>query len=136
MTFTIDITAELEARLLEEAAQQGLAPQDYIVQRLQDQLQRSPTPTPPCLPKEEAQLLQKINQGLPQATWQHYHQLLEKRRAETLASDEKQILISLSDQIEEANSRRMEHLVHLAQLRHTSLTNLMEQLGIKAPADG
>ena len=47
MTLTIDITAELEARILEEAAQQGLAPQDYIVQRLQDQLQLSPTPTPP-----------------------------------------------------------------------------------------
>lgn len=82
---------------------------------------------------DETTLLQKINQGLPLATWQRYHELVAKRRAETPTPEEHAGLIALSNQIEEAHARRMEYLVELARLRQISLEALMEQLGIKTP---
>jgi hypothetical protein len=85
----------------------------------------------PCLREDEAHLLQQINQGLPQETWQRYHELIDKRRAESLTPDEHATLIALSDQIEELNARRVGYLVELARLRQTPLEALMQQLGIQ-----
>ena len=47
----------------------------------------------PCLPKEEAGLLEKINQGLSPEAQQRYDELTAKRRAETLTSEEHQELL-------------------------------------------
>jgi len=47
----------------------------------------------PSLPKEEAKLLQKINQGLPPDVQQRYDKLTAKRRAETLTPEEHQELL-------------------------------------------
>ncbi len=88
---------------------------------------------PPHLPETEADLLQKINQGLSPELWQRYHDLIDKRRAETLTPNEQADLIALSDQIEEANAQRIGWLIELARLRQTTLEVLMEQLGIRAP---
>jgi pantothenate kinase len=67
---------------------------------------------------------------LSQNTWQRYHHLIDKREAETLTASEQTELITISDQIEMANARRMESLVKLAQLRQTSLEELMSRLGL------
>ena len=88
----------------------------------------------PNLPQSEAELLQKINLGWSEERWQRYRALIVKRRAETLTVDEQPELIALSDQIEQANARRMAHLIELAKLRHTSLEALMSELGIQSPA--
>jgi hypothetical protein len=133
MLLTINITPELEAQLRDEAAKEGLDANAYIVHTLEERLRPSQDHRPPHLPEAEAYLLQQINQGLPQEMWQRYHELLDKRRAEILTPDEQAALIALSDQIEDANAHRIEHLVELARLRQTSLGTLMQQLGIEAP---
>lgn len=132
MLLTIHITPELEAQLRDEAAKEGLDANAYIVHTLEERLRPSQNRRPPHLPEAEAHLLQQINQGLPQEMWQHYHELLDKRHAEILTPDEQTALIALSDQIEDANAHRIEHLVELARLRQTSLGTLMQQLGIEA----
>ena len=76
-------------------------------------------------------MLQKINQGLPEATWQEYQFLIAKRRAESLTPEEHTRLIALSDTIEEAHVERMTLLAELARRRQTPLKMLMGQLGIK-----
>jgi hypothetical protein len=81
----------------------------------------------------ETELLQQINLGLSQETWQQYHQLIAKRRSETLLPVEQETLIRITDEIEITNARRMSALVKLAQYRETSLETLMDELGIKAP---
>jgi hypothetical protein len=43
-------------------------------------------------------------------------------------------LVDIADQIELANARRIAALIQLAQLRHTSLEELMDQLGIQPPS--
>jgi wyosine [tRNA(Phe)-imidazoG37] synthetase (radical SAM superfamily) len=86
------------------------------------------------LSSHETELLREINRGLSQEDWQRYHELVAKRRAETLTPEEQTALIALTDQIEEANVRRIERLIELARLRNTSLEALMDKLGITAPA--
>lgn len=88
----------------------------------------------PSLPQVEAELLLKINQGVPPEVQKRYEELIAKRQAETLAPDEYDELLRLTDQIENLEARRMEYLAELARLRKTSLTALMETLGIRTPA--
>ena len=89
----------------------------------------------PCLSKDEAALLQKINQGLPPDVQHQYDTLMEKLQEETLTSDEHQELITLNDQIEESDAKRVKNLATLAQLRNVSITALMKDLGIHSPSN-
>jgi hypothetical protein len=83
------------------------------------------------LPAEEAQLLDKINQGIPPELRVQYQVLRAKREAENLTEFEYDTLIQLSNQIEQLGAQRLEALANLAQLREVSLSQLMETLGIQ-----
>jgi len=85
----------------------------------------------PSVSQAEAELLLKINQGLPPEVQKRYDALVAKRRAESLTSNEYNELMRLTDQIENLEARRVEYLAELARLRQTSLTELMEDLGIR-----
>ena len=84
------------------------------------------------LPANEATLLLKINQGFSDDWWEHYQELLEKRRDETLTKVEHRELLRLTDQIEQREAKRMQALVQLAKLRQRSLRGLMKELGLTA----
>jgi len=129
---TIDITNELESRIRQRAAQQGLDVTEYVSRTLQEDLRGAEISETRHLSAEESRLLQEINLGLPDETWHRYGELIRKRSAETLTAAEQAELINISDQIEELDARRAERLVELARVRKTSLAALMEQLGIKA----
>jgi hypothetical protein len=132
MVLMIELPPELEARLRQEAARAGQKPDSLGRDALEHWLGQA-QPRAGALPRSEADLLLVINQGLAPELWQRYHELIAKRRAETLTPDEQAHLIELSDQIEQANSRRMEALIELASLRQIPLEALMDQLGIKSP---
>jgi hypothetical protein len=82
-------------------------------------------------PEVESQLLLKINQGIPANLQSQYQVLRQKQEAETLTETERQVLVQLSNQIEQIGAQRLEALASLAQLRQVSLLNLMETLGIQ-----
>lgn len=84
-----------------------------------------------ALPEREAELLMKINQGLPSATQQRLNDLIEKRRAETISAKELRELKKLTDQIETSDANRLELLTELARLRNVPLRKLIKQLGLK-----
>ena len=83
------------------------------------------------LPKIEAELLIKINQGMSDDIQNYYEKLIAKRESETLTENEHEELLSLSKQIEKLQAQRIEYLAELARLRGISLTTLMESLGIQ-----
>jgi hypothetical protein len=56
-------------------------------------------------------MLLQINQSLSGITWAWYHELVAKRKAETLTKNEQQELFDLTDQIEIANAQRISYLV-------------------------
>jgi hypothetical protein len=85
----------------------------------------------PVLPAEEAQLLLKINQGIPADLLANYQVLRKKREAETLVDAEYDSLIQLSNEIEQIGVQRLEALARLAQLRQVSILDLMATLGIQ-----
>jgi hypothetical protein len=133
MELTINISPELAASLRDEAERRGLDPSDYIVTTLEERIVRT-NHNLLKLKFDEADLLRKINEGVDTNTWQRYHELVAKRRAETLTEDEQRELIAYSDRIEEANARRMECLATLADLRRTTLDALRRELGITPPS--
>jgi hypothetical protein len=121
---TLNLPTEIAQRLQTEAAKQGLDPDRFILNTLQERLQ--PHTTAPT----EPQLLQQINLGLPPETWQQYHQLIDKRQAETLTPEEHTQLINISTHLETLNVQRIQALIQLATLRQQPLPELMESLGI------
>ena len=78
------------------------------------------------LSKSESELLIKINQQIPVATNQRYAELISKRRAETLTSDEYAELVALGERVEQLETQRIEALAELARLRKTTLTAVMK----------
>ena len=88
----------------------------------------------PVLSEAESELLMKINQGVPADLQHRYDELISKRRAATLTPDEYDELLLLTDRVEQVDVERLECLIELARLRNTSLTALMQKLGINPPA--
>jgi len=84
----------------------------------------------PGLPRDESELLLKINEGMPPDIQARYNDLIAKRQDETLTPDEYKELLRLTQQVEKLEVRRVEYLAELARLRRMSLTALMENLGI------
>jgi hypothetical protein len=87
----------------------------------------------PGLPHAESELLLKINEGIPSDIQKRYNELIAKRQAEQLTTDEYAELLQLTQQVEKFETQRVEYLAELARLRGTSLTALMENLGIRPP---
>lgn len=136
MTITIEVAPELESQIKQATAKVGLTPDAYILESVTQRLQS--TKHRPSgvkrLVKREATLLQKINQSLSQIQWQRYRDLISKRQAESLTSEEQAELIALSDQLEEANAERITYVAQLATLRKTTVPALMKELGLKPAA--
>ena len=141
MPVTIELSPELESRLRHEAARLGLQPEAYIAKALEQYVRgdgaggdapRPPTaqPGPNGLSAEEADLLQRINLGLPADFWAGYRHLLRRRDEGVLTPEEQTSLVAMSDKVEEANARRMTHLAKLARLRGVTLEALMRTLGV------
>jgi hypothetical protein len=127
-------TIQIAADQLLEAARQ-LPPSEFnqLLERLlawRGQLMNAA----PRLSAAETALLLKINQGFAPAPQQRYDELLEKRDARTLAPEEYQELLDLTDQVEAFNVERVQALADLARLRQVSLPEVMQQLGLDTPA--
>lgn len=87
----------------------------------------------PSLPAREAELLVRINQGIPPGTSQRYDELLAKREAGQLSEVEHEELKGLTLQVEMVEAERVRDLSELARLRRTTLPALMASLGLPAP---
>ncbi|MBM4257005.1 MAG: STAS/SEC14 domain-containing protein [Deltaproteobacteria bacterium] len=83
------------------------------------------------LSKTETDLLEQINQGLPQTVRQRYEELAAKSQEETITPAEHVELLRLTDQIEQADVERPRALIALAELRQVSLDAVMDQLGLR-----
>jgi hypothetical protein len=134
VTVTLDIDTELLAALRTMARKAGLEPDRYMARALQEHVERHQN-APPNLPQEETRILQQINQGLPAVTWQRYHELVARRRSETLTPEEHQELIALTNEVELWHARRIELVAELAGQRGVSFDALMDELGLKQPAN-
>ena len=129
-------TVAVEVRLTEEdllnaARQLGTEELDHFVRRILDLKARR---SAPALPEREAELFLAINRGLPADLRARYEALIGRRRAEALTPEEHEELLRLSDEAEEMQAERLAALAELAQLRGTTIADLMARLGIVGPS--
>lgn len=128
-TLQIELDRETEDRLKRLSQQEG-GEIGEIASRLLANAARS---AHPGQIRTEAELLQKINEGWTSESWDRYHALTAKHRAEDLTNEEHQELVRLTNEREIAHARRMKYLLELANLRGTSLDSVMDSLGIHPP---
>ncbi len=121
-------TIQIETEQLLNAALQMPRPElEQFVRRLFALKTRQESPG---LSEREAELLMKINQGLPTNLQERLSHLIAKRRAETITAKELQELKKLTDQVELLDAQRLELLIELAHLRNVPLRKLIKQLGL------
>jgi hypothetical protein len=89
-----------------------------------------------CLPLGEADLLARINQGLPAEQHDRYQELIARRQAQSLTPSEISELLQLTDQAELLEADRAAALVELARLRQVSVDDLIRDLGLRPLSDG
>ena len=114
MALIITLQPEIEARFRNEAAHEGLSPEQLAAQRLL-----------------EAELLWRIHITAPQPETRELHRLLRRRKSGTLNETEQTRLQRLLDEREERGAQRLQDLAQLSQLRSIPVRQLMEQLGIR-----
>jgi len=122
MSILIQIPTELEQALINRAKKAGMDVQHYVEHIIKEDTELKATSA------TEEELLKKINLGISQEKWERYHTLQGKRDEECLSSKEHAELIAISDEIEEANARRMPYLLQLAKLKNRSPEELMREL--------
>lgn len=78
----------------------------------------------------EAELLTAARRRRPRAFERRYRELMGKRKEETLTEVEYEELLRLTGEAEAFDTRRINALSALADLRHTDLDTLMRELGL------
>ena len=126
--FKSEITIELD-QLLTGVAQLDTPDLEQLLIQIQQVLAHRQNHSLPAL---EIELLQKINQALPEEIQQQYNDLNAKMRSQTITAEEHQDLLKLIDIVEKADGDRLQNLIQLSQLRNISLPELMKQLQIHA----
>ena len=87
----------------------------------------------PSLSQVETELLLNINQSVvPLAILQRCAELTKQQRTQRLSTKEQAELMTLVDEIELINAKRLGYLAELATIRQTTPEELMRRLGVNA----
>jgi hypothetical protein len=82
----------------------------------------------------ESELLLKINQGISDEMQERFDELVAKRLTLDLSEEELAELIQLTNEVERLDAERIKYLGELGQLRGRSLSEIMQDLEVHAPA--
>ena len=85
--------------------------------------------------KEEAILLKKINKSFSTKEIDRFNVLHEKQLENNITEQEDAELGILIEKIEKLNVKRLKYLISLAQLRNTTVRDVMKQLGLSNPVN-
>src|SRR5260370_22759982 len=138
MTVTVALSSELIAALRALAGRTGRDLSSTIAGVVEEQVQKHAAEDllPPHVPQAEADLLERIQRGLPEATWQRYDELQELRELEQLTPDQHRELIALTDEIEGWNVRRLQLAKQLADLRGVPWQKVVQELQLSSSVRG
>jgi hypothetical protein len=83
---------------------------------------------------KEVRLVKQVNESiLSDAERLRFDELVQKRRDENIGENEQKELTKLADKSEELNTKRLEYLVEIAEIRDKSLREVMKELEISSP---
>ena len=126
MTVVLDLPPEMESKMQEVAQAEGLDVSALVRETMAARLRQYD----PSRFLTEAELITRINRGFPEAFWDRYRLLIARRRTETMTLEEQQEAIGMSDRLEAWNVERLQYLIKLAAIRHTSAGALMQEMGL------
>ena len=126
MSITLNWPQEIERKIREVAQTEGLDVSTLVRETMEARLRQYD----PSRPLTERELLARINRGFPESFWDRYRLLIAKRRAETITAEEQQEAIGMSDHLEAWRVERLQYLMKLAVIRHTSVDALMQEMGL------
>lgn len=125
MTIVLNLRQDLERILLEKAALDGINPEAFALQLLEDQLA-----TKSVAGLSESELILEAARGLPESVWNRQQELVDLQRTQDkLDHDHHRELVELNELIETTHARRMEFVAELARRRGVELRDLMDELG-------
>jgi hypothetical protein len=121
MSLTITVSPDLEERLRDNAAREGVAPEVIAARRL-----------------EEADLLLRILAWIDPDVWARFRQLAARQQEDEFTEseftdEERQELRRLNNEVEIRHAERLECVGRIARLRGISLEQALQQLGIRFP---
>jgi hypothetical protein len=127
MSLTISLPPDVERRIAEDAVREGLTVEELASRTLQIRWATAPM-------LSESQLLEKINQGFPEAFWQRYQSLQKQMREEVLPEADRPEYLAMVAQVERRQTERLGQLSELAQRRGVGLPELIRALGLEPEA--
>jgi hypothetical protein len=84
--------------------------------------------------KREVELIKKVNETmLSDDEQKRFDELVGKRRDEIISGEELDELIALTEKSESLNVKRLEYLAEIAQIKDTSLREVMKALEVFPP---
>jgi|GEM_PF-1552909 len=124
----VSVEVELSAADLLKAVEQLSPPEleQHIAQALSLRAQHTATSSPTT----ESELLRRINTGFSDEFYTRLDNLIAKRQDDTLSSEEHAELMRMLDQVEARDVSRLYDLMALAQIRSTTVPQLVAALGI------
>jgi hypothetical protein len=131
---TIQLRADVSPTELLRAVEQ--LPTQELEAFVQQMLRLRARRIAPHFAGEEGALLLRLNEGLPAEVWDRMRALEARREARELTPDEQQELVQLANRFEQFDADRLGVLSELARLRGVTLTQAMDDLGIRRRNDG
>ncbi len=130
---TVQIKAHLTTQQLLKAVEQ--MPQEDLDRFVEQVVALRASQRAPRLSQAESKLLRRVNQGLAEQDQRRFAELVARRETEDLTQHENAEFLRLATLSEALNVERMKALAELARIRRSTLRDVMQDLGIKTPAD-
>jgi len=128
MPLTLKLQPELEAWLRQEARREGITPEAMAARHLEARwAMRMQTSS---LAPDEHELLNRIQDGFSESFLQRFGELRRRLTHAALSEAERQEFLRLNKEVEAKNAQRMRDLEQIAQLRGSTVAEVMEQLRI------
>ncbi len=123
MSVTITLPEDLEHRVIEDAARQGLPVEELVNRELRNLW--------PPQELSESKLLMEINDGFPSAFWERYKTLRALLDEHTLTGSDHDEFLKMVNLVEQKQATRLEALAQLAKLRGVTLSTIIRTLGLE-----
>jgi hypothetical protein len=128
-TIQLEVSPEKLIEAVEQLENDQLS--DFVIEVLHVRARRFA----PVLSRQETELFQRINQWLTSEEQQQLDEFKQKLENETLTEAEREKLLQLNEKAEAINAQRFEAMAQLANLRQTTLSDLMHLLGLETSAN-
>jgi hypothetical protein len=135
MPLTLELSTDLERRLVQRAAEDGADPKALIVELVERYLTARVSGFA-AMSEAETKWFKQVNDVPRPGIRERWRTLNRLREEGSLEADQQLEMTQLYDQIEANHAQRLRAVAELAKLRNVSLDDMLTQLGLTADRNG